>query len=252
VEYEIDAFARRTDLSIDTIRYYQTLGLLHAPRRAGRRAVYDGTHLQRIERIQSLSARGVSLKGIADLLAHTEVTDSDQVLLAALERESAASHYAADEVATRLDIPRTLLAALERSGLVDSETGDPGRGRVYTDADLEVGKGAVKLLRYGFPITQLLGLALKHDRAVRKTVDAAIDLFDAHVRKASPKGHADPEAVAEAFRDLLPVVTALVAHHFQRVLVNRALKRLKKSGDRGDLHVALEETKRSRLKLRWS
>ena len=110
----------------------------------------------------------------------------------------------------------------------------------------------VKLLRYGFPITQLLGLALKHDRAVRKTVDAAIDLFDAHVRKASPKGHADPEAVAEAFRDLLPVVTALVAHHFQRVLVNRALKRLKKSGDRGDLHVALEETKRSRLKLRWS
>jgi len=184
--------------------------------------VYDGTHLQRIERIQSLSARGVSLKGIADLLAHTEVTDSDQVLLAALERESAASHYAADEVATRLDIPRTLLAALERSGLVDSETGDPGRGRVYTDADLEVGKGAVKLLRYGFPITQLLGLALKHDRAVRKTVDAAIDLFDAHVARPARKD-TPTRAVAEAFRDLLPVVTALVAHHFQRVLVNRAL-----------------------------
>jgi CRISPR/Cas system CSM-associated protein Csm2 small subunit len=129
--------------------------------------------------------------------------------------------------------------------------GEGAARRYYSQADLEVARGAVKLLKYGFPITRLLSLALRHDRAVRETVDEAIDLFDKHVRKASAGRDADREAVAEAFRDLLPVVTALVAHHFQRVLVNRAIKRLKKSGEKGELQVALKAAARTRIAFRW-
>jgi hypothetical protein len=46
-------------------------------------------------------------------------------------------------------------------------------------------------------------------------------------------------------------VTALIAHHFQRLLINRALKRLKKKGDRDALQVAVEVSARTRLGFRW-
>jgi hypothetical protein len=57
--------------------------------------------------------------------------------------------------------------------------------------------------------------------------------------------------VSAAFKEILPLVTGLVAHHFQRVLVNRALKRLKKSGDRGPLEIALKVASETRLGVRW-
>jgi hypothetical protein len=58
--------------------------------------------------------------------------------------------------------------------------------------------------------------------------------------------------VARAFREMLPIVTALVAHHFQRLLVNRALKRLEKKGDESALARAVRETSRRRIGFRWS
>ena len=63
--------------------------------------------------------------------------------------------------------------------------------------------------------------------------------------------HQDPENVACAFKEILPLATALVAHHFQRLLINRALKRLKKKGDRDALRVAVQVSARTRLGLRW-
>jgi len=251
MEYEVDHLARVAALSVDTIRYYQSLDLLHPPRRDGRRAVYDETHVDRLNRIKSMADRGFSLKAIAALLEAGDASASDRLLLTAIESGAAGPHYSAAELAQRLDLPRTLLASLEKTGLVDTEIGADSERRYYSQADLEVARGAVKLLKYGFPITRLLALAVRHDRAARKTVDEAIDLFDAYVRKASPRGDADPEAVAEAFRDLLPVVTALVAHHFQRVLVNRALKRLKKSGEKNELQFALKAAARTRIGFRW-
>jgi hypothetical protein len=81
-------------------------------------------------------------------------------------------------------------------------------------------------------------------------VDDAIDLFDRYVRKQGG-AQQDPEAVARAFKDMLPLVSALVAHHFQRLLVNRALRRLKKKGERDALEVAVQVAARTRLGLRW-
>jgi hypothetical protein len=123
----------------------------------------------------------------------------------------------------------------------------------YSDADLRVAKGALRLLQYGFPLTELLSLAVAHDRATRATVDRAIDMFDDHVRKSDAKGGDEEsvDAVVGAFEDLLPIVTALVAHHFQRTLVNRALQRLKKSGQKRQLREALRATKKARFRLPW-
>ncbi|MGH7857974.1 MAG: hypothetical protein ACREQY_11655, partial [Candidatus Binatia bacterium] len=150
----------------------------------------------------------------------------------------------------RLGIPRALLSAVESAGLAEGQQLEDGSTR-YTEGDFRMARGALRLLEYGFPITRLLALAVKHDRAVRRTVDDAIDLFDRYIRKRRNGKEEDPEAVAAAFRELLPLVTALVAHHFQRVLVNRALRRLRKSGDRARLEVALRAASKARLGWRW-
>ena len=137
-------------------------------------------------------------------------------------------------------MPKSLLATVEKAGLAEPAPG-VGATRRYTASDLKVAAGAAKLIGFGFPFTRLLKLAVRHGRAVRSTVDEAIDLFDAKIRKAGDSNE-DPEAVAAAFRELLPVVSALVAHHFERVLINRALRRLKKSGQRRAFKAALEAT----------
>ena len=174
--------------------------------------------------------------------------ESHRALLAAREEQAPARRYSAKAVATRGGLPDEVLRAVEKAGLAEAEAAADGAS-AYTEADVQIAAGAMKLLEYGFPVTKLIRLAVRYDRAVRKTVDEAIDLFDEHVRKAdaSPEG----ERMADAFRELLPATTALVAHHFQRRLVNRATRRLKRSGRRRDLGKALEAASAARLKLRW-
>ncbi len=250
-EYDIEEVSRQCRLPVDTIRYYQRLRLLHPPRRAGRRARYDDSHLERLGRIRSMAERGFSLPAIAEMLAGEAAKKRDERLEAALVREASAPRYSSEELARQADLPRTLLGALERAGLVGGEVA-PKSARLYSESDLEVARRAAKLLRYGFPLPRLLALAVRHDRAVRQTIDEAIDLFDEYVRKAGLGESGEPEAVAEAFRELLPAVTLLVAHHFQRVLIHRALQRLQKSGTKRELELAKREAARTRLGLRWS
>lgn len=67
--WTVDELARRAELPVRTIRQYQTMGLLHPPRRQGRIGLYDPSHLRRLHLIGRLQERGYSLAGIADLLS---------------------------------------------------------------------------------------------------------------------------------------------------------------------------------------
>ena len=248
--YSLVEVVQQSGVAVDTIRYYQTIRLLPGPGRDGRNAVYDETHLDRLRLIRSMASRGLSLKVIAMLLAKGERAESDRALLTAIEEEAAAPGYDSATAARQLGIPHALLAAVEHAGLAEAPEQSDGSKR-YSEGDLRMARGALKILGYGFPLTRLLALAVKHDRAIRKTVDGAIDLFDQYVRKRTRGREADPDAVTSAFKEILPVVTGLVAHHFQRVLVNRALKRLKKSGEHEPLTIALKVASETRVGVRW-
>jgi DNA-binding transcriptional MerR regulator len=237
---DVSEFSARTDLSVDTIRYYQSIGILPPPEREGRRAFYDQSHLDRVDRIKAMAERGFSLKAILAVFEAGSDETSDRLLLGAIEESAESSSYSSAQLARELGLPKTVLSAVEKAGLAEPAPGLDGSRR-YTASDFRVAAGAVKLIGYGFPFARLLKLAIRHDRAVRSTVDEAINLFDAQIRKADDKNE-DPEAVAAAFKELLPVVSALIAHHFERVLVNRALKRLKKSGQRRAFKAALQAT----------
>jgi DNA-binding transcriptional MerR regulator len=65
----VEQLAAEVDLPTSTIRMYQTKGLLHAPRRQGRTAHYNATHVERLRVVQRLQSRGFSLPAIAELIA---------------------------------------------------------------------------------------------------------------------------------------------------------------------------------------
>jgi DNA-binding transcriptional MerR regulator len=250
MRYSVEELAARAAVSVDTIRYYQTRGLLHPPGRHGRRAVYDESHVERLAWIRDLTDRGWSLKSIEEMSSRDR-EGADARLEAALREGRSDAVYTREEFAKVLGLPLPLLAAVEKTGLAAPQPTERGAGR-YTEADLAAARGALRLLERGFPLTELLGLAVSHHKAVTGTVDRAIDLFDDYVRKRADGRDAErPEAVAEAYRELLPVVTGLVAHHFQRVLANRALERLETSGEKRTWRTAIKETARARLKLSW-
>lgn len=69
-EWTIDELAGLVELPVRTIREYQTLGIVPAPRRRGRVGLYGTSHLRRLELIARLRERGYSLAGIGDLLGN--------------------------------------------------------------------------------------------------------------------------------------------------------------------------------------
>ena len=173
MEFDVDELARRGGVSVDTLRYYQHLKLLHLPNRRGRRAVYGDSHLDRLKEIRQLADRGFSLRSIGSLL-NTGNLEEDQNLLSEIESQMGGQRYSPAELAEELDIPKSVLYALDQAGLIDDDY-EAERKRGFTLADLKVARKCVRLLSYGFPIRKLISLAIKHDRAVRKTVDEAID-----------------------------------------------------------------------------
>ncbi|HVA80620.1 MAG TPA: MerR family transcriptional regulator [Candidatus Binataceae bacterium] len=245
--YSLNELVTASALSVDTIRYYQNLGLLAGPRRRGRSAVYNESHLKRLRRIRSMSERGLPLKLVKSLLTRPKKDAIDRALIAAVEETASEACYTSAEVAAMLGIPKGLLAMVENSELREAIPGGGGL-KVFSQADLDAARGIMRLLEFGLPVTALLETAVRHHRAITRTADRAIDLFNAYIR-ASDGQNADPEAVADAFRQMLPIVVSLVAQHFQRVLVGRALARIRQSGDQETLRVAERTAEQVRLRM---
>ena len=79
----VEELSARAGVSVDTIRYYQSKGLLPAPRRQGRVAWYDTDHLDRIARVRSLQSKGFTLATIVRLV-NGELDAADEALLGEL------------------------------------------------------------------------------------------------------------------------------------------------------------------------
>lgn len=71
-EYRIDDLASAAGMTTRNVRAYQDRGLLPAPRRAGRVALYDNAHLARLKLIGSMLSRGYTTAHIAEMLGAWE------------------------------------------------------------------------------------------------------------------------------------------------------------------------------------
>src|SRR6266540_3806750 len=123
----VEELARRAEVSVDTIRFYQKRQLLPAPRREGRIAWYGTDHVERLQRIKDLQRQGFSLAVIRRLVAG-ELAAADAPLAA---------------------VPAPLLDAVAREGLIVAQQRGGASG--YTAADADVLRAGLRLLEAGFP-----------------------------------------------------------------------------------------------------
>lgn len=232
MRYRVEQLATACEVSVDTVRYYQSRGLLPQPEREGRVAWYGDVHAERIRRIRELQRKGLTLAAIARVISG-ELGEADADLAAAVAEElgeagTDAAALSLDDFAAASGVPASLIQAVEREGI---RIGREVDGQIrYTAGDIELVRTALRLLEFGLPLADLLGLARDADAAMRGLADRAVDLFDAHVRKPIRDTAGDDAAAAEqmvvAFRELLPAVTALISHHFRRVLLEAAEERI--------------------------
>jgi DNA-binding transcriptional MerR regulator len=251
MEYRVEELAAAGGVRVDTLRFYQARGLLPAPRKRGRVAIYGDDHLEQLRRIRELQGDGFSLAQIRRLLAGEQHRESP-ALLAALARERVGERtLTRAELAAEAGVPEVLVQAAEAAGLVEPLLVD-GEER-FGESELEMARAGLALLEAGFPLQTLLEHAVDHAQHVQKLCDAGIALFDTYVRQregdAGAAGPADDDAVTAVFQKLLPQITRLVALHFQRTLVNRALNRLRGGQEHEALRAALEATENARLEV---
>jgi DNA-binding transcriptional MerR regulator len=243
VRYRVEQLAAACDVSVDTVRYYQSRGLLQAPEREGRLAWYGPEHAERIAEIRSLQRKGLTLAAIRRVVTG-ELGPADADLAAAVavargeasdepNEDPAGGSLTLDEFSAMSGVPASLIQAVEREGIRLGRTVD-GEAR-YTAADIDIVRTALRLLEFGLPLPDLLALARDADTAMRGLAERAVDLFDEHVRKPIRDTAGDAEQASaqmvQAFRELLPAVTTLVSHHFRRVLLEAAEEHIEEASD---------------------
>jgi DNA-binding transcriptional MerR regulator len=235
VRYRVEQLAAECDVSVDTVRYYQSRGLLPAPVREGRVAWYAEEHARRIQEVRRLQRRGLTLAAIKRAL-DSSLAPPDADLVAAVaeargERDET-ELLTLEAFSKRSGVPASLIQAVEREGIRLSRPVD-GRDW-YVASDIRTVRAALTLLEFGLPLGELLTLARDAHEAMLRLAERAVELFDDHVRKPIRDTAGDDEAAAaqllEAFLTMLPAVTDLVANHFRRVLLATAEAHLERVG----------------------
>jgi DNA-binding transcriptional MerR regulator len=206
MEMRVEQLSVRSGVPVDTVRYYQSKGLLAPPRRQGRVAWYDDGHLERLARIRTLQRRGFTLATIVRLV-DGELDAADEALIGELSglnhpgggEDAPADGGPADEtgqapvpsrpedrlftiaeLATETGVPLALLKAVEAEGLLI-----PRRvlGRdCYTTEDVAASRAGLLLLEWGIPLSALLEVARHHHEATEAVAREAVALFSTHVR----------------------------------------------------------------------
>jgi DNA-binding transcriptional MerR regulator len=249
VRYRVEQLAAACDVSVDTVRYYQTLGLLPAPVREGRVAWYGAEHAERIREVRALQRKGLTLAVIRRVVQGV-LGPADADLAAAVAAARGADGpdelLTLEQFADLSGVPASLIQAVEREGIRLGRSVD-GEER-YTSADIELVRTALRLLDFGLPLGDLLRLARDADVAMRGLAESAVELFDEHVRKPIRDTAGSDRAAAEqmvvAFGELLPAVTQLVSHHFRRVLLETADAHIERVGDDEEVRAVRAEMER--------
>ncbi|MEY2569005.1 MAG: hypothetical protein QOE35_3534 [Actinomycetota bacterium] len=210
-ELRVEALASRAGLSVEVVRSWQSRGLLPPPRHEGRVAWYGQRHLDRLQAIRDLKARGHSLRAIKNLLDQgSDIEPSSAVV----EQET----LTLVELAERTRVPPSMLRSLEASGILRPQ-GDHDQPR-YTTADVRAVRMLLSLLGGGVPMEEFMEVAKEQISALQHTADGAVEMFLRYIREplleAGLPQKEEAERLVAAFRLLMQAVSELLTYNFQR------------------------------------
>ena len=210
----VEQLAGDAQLSVDTIRYYQKIGILHPPTREGRVALYDNSHSDRLQEIKQLSDDGFSLAQIQQL-----ADSSPHPLLTSLNGPS--DWLSFDELVAASGTNEEIVRLAVDAGLIRPLTDNDKQFGVST---LSMLKAGVELLDAGMPFDELIHLAVRHADHVESVAKDAVALFANHLGETSTSSQ--PKLV----ENVLPLVTELVAQHFRQALIDQVGHHLHEEG----------------------
>lgn len=224
--YRIDDLAQASNVTVRNIRAYQERGLLHPPRREGRVAIFDDSHLSRLKIITSMLDRGYTSGHITEMLTAWE-SGSDLADVLGLEKAL---------VPPRLeDPPATMTLAEVRELAVDKDA-----LQRYLDAGLVEVKGAKVLVRrpellrafaemrgFGMPADALVKL---HSEVAMAVDGIAVSLVNEAVRQVGDQ-FLNPAAAEPSSAEVGELVSTLT--RFRELAMTSVI---------GDLSESMERT----------
>ena len=210
----VEQLAGDAQLSVDTVRYYQKIGILHPPAREGRVAVYDDSHSDRLHEIRQLSDDGFSLAQIQQL-----ADSAPHPLLTSLN--GAADSLSIDELVAASGIDKEIVHLAVDAGLIRPLSTD---GEQFGIATLSMLKAGVALLDAGVPFDELIHLAVRHADHVESVAKDAVALYAKHLDETSTSSQ------TQLVESILPLVTELVAQHFRQTLIEQVGRHLLEDG----------------------
>ena len=117
MRYRVEQLASSCAVSVDTVRYYQSRGLLPQPEREGRVAWYGPEHAERIRQIRSLQTKGLTLAAIRRVVTgELGAADADLAAAVAAARGDGGANpelLTLEAFSERSGVPASLIQAVE-------------------------------------------------------------------------------------------------------------------------------------------
>lgn len=226
-EWPVDDLARKAEVSVDTIRYYQREGLLPPARRSGRRKLYGTDHLQRLEEIKDLQARRFSLAAIRELL------ESDRAgVFAGMFGDETTQAYEWRELVERSGVDPGLADQLRGRGAL-RDPGEQGRD-AYDGADLRMLRAVGRMERAEVPrevVLELVAIYVRHFASMQRET---LELFTGRgaFRLEGDALDEFQQRVADAIPTLMPAADQILDYVHRRTLQRLALEALAESRTR--------------------
>jgi DNA-binding transcriptional MerR regulator len=231
--YTIDELAARTGVPSRTIRFYQAKGVLPAPEKRGRVAVYTDNHAERLKVVSDLQNRGLRLRAIRDLCKRGGESDIGiQEWLGLGEHlggwsEDNAQLLSEDQLRELAgDYRPGMLTEMIHAGRIEAR-GEGAQRRFLLESP-GLFKMAVQLDQAGIDVDTCLAM---HEILLKRLGRAADELVQLAVERAG-KGFgrsASPSDLLQAVKALRPAGTETVRLMFQKEM-DRATTELVTAG----------------------
>lgn len=236
-ELTVDELAARAGVTVRTVRFYSSRGLLPPPRLRGRTGMYSGEHLARLDLIRELQALGFTLAAIERQLHRIpdDASPAELALQRALiapwtddQAEDLDRHELDQRAGCHLDEAR--IDQLVALGIVQRLDDDPEQIRLLVPAMLDVG---LRILEFDLPQDMLVRAKEIVDQHTGQIAAELRELFAENVlRPYRQRGRPEEErARVQAVADeLRPLTLRVLMDGFQRA-VNRVIRQHVQDGE---------------------
>lgn len=228
-ELTVDELAARTGLTVRTVRFYATEGLLPPPRRRGRVAYYDARHRLRLDLIRTLQEHGYTLSAIQRVLARipedaqpAEYAVQSAVLAPWLPDQTEELDRAGIERRLGQRIEDEQLEYLVAVGAVERHGDDQFR------VSAAMLGHAAELMKLPVPQAVLKESAAIIEEHARATADGLTDLFARAIWGPYQRGEIDHEQVVAILDRMRPLALQGLLGAFARAADEAAHRRLER------------------------